>query len=228
LRAGLGAGDLKWISGYVSLKEPHSPALWWHQDWWCWDHPISYRRAAAQVAVLCYLGDTTADNGALRVLPGSHYRSLPIHAALPEPHTAVASGLEPAHPALRDHPEQLTLCLSPGDAVVLDYRLLHGTHANASESRRDCVLLSFAPSWSELPEEIRGHLINHPAQPATDERPSETGWETELLPRFYGVRGDLPVNRRAPDCFSVVDPDQGRHGCSQHRIGRRGGRTPRH
>jgi hypothetical protein len=35
----LRAADLKWISGYVSIKEPHSPPLWWHQDWWCWDHP---------------------------------------------------------------------------------------------------------------------------------------------------------------------------------------------
>jgi len=33
--------DLRWISGYLSLKEPRSPSLWWHQDWWCWDHPAS-------------------------------------------------------------------------------------------------------------------------------------------------------------------------------------------
>src|ERR1700737_1044594 len=29
----LGADDLKWISGYISIKEADSPALWWHQDW---------------------------------------------------------------------------------------------------------------------------------------------------------------------------------------------------
>src|ERR1700690_810747 len=38
-----GARDLRWISGYVSVKDPHSPPLWWHQDWWAWDHPASYR-----------------------------------------------------------------------------------------------------------------------------------------------------------------------------------------
>jgi hypothetical protein len=54
----LRADDLKWISGYVSIKEPHSPPLWWYQDWWCWDHQLSYRRMAPQVAVLCYLADT--------------------------------------------------------------------------------------------------------------------------------------------------------------------------
>ncbi len=42
LRQRLGAPDLKWLSGYVSSKAPHSPALWWHQDWWCWDHPFGF------------------------------------------------------------------------------------------------------------------------------------------------------------------------------------------
>lgn len=52
LREVLEAEDLKWISGCVSITEAQSPALWWHQDWWCWDHVVSYRRAAAQVAIL--------------------------------------------------------------------------------------------------------------------------------------------------------------------------------
>jgi hypothetical protein len=50
--AATSAEDLCWISGYVSVKEPRTPALGWHQDWWCWDHPVSLRRASAQVALL--------------------------------------------------------------------------------------------------------------------------------------------------------------------------------
>ena len=38
----------RWISGYISLKEPHGPALWWHQDWGCWDHPVSFAPATAR------------------------------------------------------------------------------------------------------------------------------------------------------------------------------------
>jgi hypothetical protein len=87
LRDRLGAADLKWLSGYISSKGPQSPPLWWHQDWWCWDHPISFRRAAAQVAVLCYLTDTDENNGALRVLSGSHHHSIPLHGHLPTPHS---------------------------------------------------------------------------------------------------------------------------------------------
>jgi ectoine hydroxylase-related dioxygenase (phytanoyl-CoA dioxygenase family) len=79
IRDALAAPDLKWISGYISTKAPQSPALWWHQDWWCWDHPISFVPAAPQVAVLCYLTDTNERNGALRVLSGSHHASMPVH-----------------------------------------------------------------------------------------------------------------------------------------------------
>lgn len=47
IAASIGAEDLRWISGYVSVKEAHTPPLWWHQDWWCWDHPVSVRSVAA-------------------------------------------------------------------------------------------------------------------------------------------------------------------------------------
>jgi hypothetical protein len=34
------------ISGYLSVKEPRTGALDWHQDWWCWDHPVSFEEPA--------------------------------------------------------------------------------------------------------------------------------------------------------------------------------------
>ncbi len=205
LTEALCAVDLKWISGYVSMKEARSPALWWHQDWWCWDHAVSYRRAAPQVAVLCYLTAIDEHNGALRVLPGSHHRSSPIHASLPEPHTQTAEDLEPGHVAMSDYPDQVTLRLKAGDAVAIDYRLLHGAHGNQSAARRDGVLLSFTPSWGELPDDIRGHLIGHPAQPADGEPPPREPWETTILPKFHGGRRNLPMNRIAPSSFVVTE-----------------------
>jgi hypothetical protein len=161
------ADDLRWISGYLSVKEPRTGALDWHQDWWCWDHPASYENAAPQVALLVYLSDTDERTGALRVRPGSHRG-------------------EPRDP--------ITLPVRAGDAVVLDYRLLHGTHANEAHARRDAVLLSFTPSWARLPQDIRGHLIAHLAQPTADERPAGTP-VAPLLARFDGPRRDLPLNR---------------------------------
>jgi ectoine hydroxylase-related dioxygenase (phytanoyl-CoA dioxygenase family) len=142
IAAAAGGDDLRWISGYVTAKDPGSEALDWHRDWWCWDHPVSRRPAAAQIAVVVYLTATDERSGALRVVPGSH----------------LARGAG-----------EVTLRARPGDAVVLDYRLLHGTHPNAAATRRDAVLLSFAPSWRDLPDDVRGHLIQHLALPGDGE-----------------------------------------------------------
>src|SRR5690349_14020417 len=127
LRNALQPHDLKWLSGYISTKVAHSPPLCWHQDWWCWDSTISFQKRASQVAILCYLTETSPSSGALRILPGSHHRSSALHAFLPEPHGPDTEGLAPNHPALGDVPGQVTLALRAGDAVAIDYRLLHGT-----------------------------------------------------------------------------------------------------
>jgi ectoine hydroxylase-related dioxygenase (phytanoyl-CoA dioxygenase family) len=203
LAAHIGARDLTWISGYISVKEAHTRPLWWHQDWWCWRHPVSLRPAAAQVALLCYLSDTSPHNGALRVVPGSHHRSIPLHAMLPAAHDQDACPPHD-HAVFSDYPDQVTLGVRAGDAVVIDYRLLHGTHANESIERRDSVLLSFTPSWRELPEDVRAHLIRHPAQPTAQERgAAETSQLGEMLPGFTGMPADLELSRHAPACFAV-------------------------
>jgi ectoine hydroxylase-related dioxygenase (phytanoyl-CoA dioxygenase family) len=204
VREATGARDLRWLSGYVTIKEPRSPALWWHQDWWCWDHFVSFRRAAPQVALLCYLGDTSAGNGALRVLPGSHHNGSALHASLPEAHSDAAHALPSEHEALHDLPDQVTLECRAGDAVLLDYRLLHGTHPNHSRTRRDCIHLSFVPSWRDLPRDLRSHLIDHPALPTEDELASHPSTAT-FLPRFSGARRTLTINRRPPAGFRAVE-----------------------
>ena len=101
-----------------------------------------------------------------------------------------------------DHPDQVTLAADAGDAVVIDYRLLHGTHPNRTGARRDCVLLSFTPSWDDLPADVKAHLISHPAQPAPEERPK--GAVAALLPVYDGVRADLALNRVPPRQFAIT------------------------
>jgi ectoine hydroxylase-related dioxygenase (phytanoyl-CoA dioxygenase family) len=104
-----------------------------------------------------------------------------------------------------DLPAQVTFCLRAGDAVVIDYRLLHSTHGNVGNTRRDCILLSFTPSWRGLPNDIKAHLIAHPAQPSDDEALETLSTLANLFPKFSGSRQDLPLNRNAPPNFEVVD-----------------------
>jgi hypothetical protein len=199
-----GAEDLRWISAYLSVKSAGSGPLWWHQDWWCWDHSVTYRHAPSQVAVLCYLADTGPDNGALRVIPGTHHASIALHAALPEAH-AGETDPGPDHASMNDHPDQLTAEVRAGDAVVTDYRLLHGTHSNPGAQRRDCVLLNFTPSWRDLPADIRAHLIRHPALPGPGEQAAGDPRLAEMLPEFDGEPRDLPLSRVAPPSFAMSD-----------------------
>lgn len=196
------ADDLRWISGYVSIKEPYSPPLWWHQDWWCWDHEASYRGATSQIAVMCYLQPTNSANGGPRVLPKTHHGSCDLHRHLPEPHSDISCSLPVDHAAMVDHPNQVGFDLEAGDALAIDYRLLHGAHANQTANRRDCLLLSFAPSWHKLPSDIRGHLVDHLAQPRDDEE-QPADWLRPWLPSYDGPRETLSVNRVAPAFFTV-------------------------
>jgi len=103
-----------------------------------------------------------------------------------------------------DHEDQVTLDLLAADAVVTDYRLLHGTHANLSNRSRDCVVLSFAPNWERLPPDIRGHLIQHPALPHDGEDPSSCAGLRSLLPSYSGSRRDLTLNGHAAAEFIVI------------------------
>jgi hypothetical protein len=194
----MNATDLRWISGYISVKTAHSPPLWWHQDWWCWNHPISFRAEAAQASMLCYLSQTGPRSAALRVIPGSHRVRNGLHDALPTAHGQTCDTLDRGDVAFQDHPAQRTLALRAGDAVVVDYRLLHGTHANHRTADRYCVVLNFAPSWSRLPSDIRAHLIQHPALPTPSEVDDLPDAIRALLPTYEGKPTDLAINRERP------------------------------
>jgi ectoine hydroxylase-related dioxygenase (phytanoyl-CoA dioxygenase family) len=199
--------DPRWISGYVSSKKPDSGPLPWHQDWWCWEHPISLAPGPAQVALVVYLTETDEDRGALRLQPGSHRTSTPLHAALAETDPAATAALPADHALMADAPGQVTARLSPGDGVLMDYRLLHGTHPNRATTRRDAVILNFTPTWGALPSEIRGHLISHPALPLAGEQPDIE--HHHLLPDFAGTRTDLPLRLIPPSSFTIPDkPDR--------------------
>ncbi|CAN7212969.1 phytanoyl-CoA dioxygenase family protein [Bradyrhizobium sp. LjRoot220] len=196
LQAALHGGELKWISAYISTMRGGSLAVPWHQDWWCWDHPVSYSPQSTQVALLCYLTHVGRDNGALRVIPGSHLRQTALHAALPLPEECF--GLSSDHPAVSDHPDSQMVAVAPGDAVVLDYRVLHGASPNRAFDDRDVIILCFTPDWSAVPPDIRSHLGGHYALPSAAETEKFECSYQHLIARHDGDCVDLPLRRQPP------------------------------
>jgi ectoine hydroxylase-related dioxygenase (phytanoyl-CoA dioxygenase family) len=196
----LGLGGTRWLSGYIISKPPRSPALWWHQDWWAWDEPVSFDPVPTQVFVMYYLRDVTAANGALRVIPGSHRKPHPLHQGLPEAHSAeIADADESVRGA---QPDEVTVEVNAGDAVIGDCRLLHATHPNGSDERRTCLTLWYLPHFDERPESIRSYLVQHPSlPPAGWWRDGGAGVPADLgalLPTYDGSAEPARYNRQPP------------------------------
>ncbi|MEZ5670367.1 MAG: phytanoyl-CoA dioxygenase family protein [Alphaproteobacteria bacterium] len=153
--AGFGFADTRYSGGYLISKPPHSPALFWHQDWWGWDDPISYTAAIAQVFVMIYLTDTSPANGCLRVIPGSHRRRHPLHAALQAHDERLSRVEDPGDPLYQPRDDAVPVPVAAGDVVFGDARLLHATHPNDSDAERSLLTLWFHPNHGTLPAAMR-------------------------------------------------------------------------
>ncbi len=154
----LSFADPRFSSGYLISKPPSGPALFWHQDWWGWDDPISYTGEIAQVFFMYYLTDTTPENGCLRVLPRSHRRRHALHdadAAHGESLSRVDDPNDPLYGSLED---EVPVPVRAGDLVIGDARLLHSAYANQSEEERSLITLWFHPNFRGLPASMRARI----------------------------------------------------------------------
>jgi hypothetical protein len=180
-----GEPTLRWTSAYLSVKDAHSDATPWHQDWWCWTHPVSHASPPPQVAVLCYLTGADRHTGAVRVWPGSQRHTRACHESL--------QGITPHTDSTQAH--EVSVEGVAGDAIAVDYRAFHGAHPNHSDAPRLCLILNFAPHWSSLPSELRAHLIQGTGLPSPAERSMTPPALRAVLPVYSGVRRDYPLNR---------------------------------
>lgn len=190
----LGFADPRFTSGFVISKPPHSPPLFWHQDWYGWNEPCSYTEPTLQVFLMYYLVDTTPDNGCLRVLRGSHRRRHEMHDLVPEAHTeTLHRATDPDHPAFHPIPEDTAVPVRAGDLVVGDARLLHGAYANNSDHRRTVLTLWFH-RWDRYSEPLRAHMASEGNM--VSQWPPEAQARIEgLIPDYTGDAEPIVRNR---------------------------------
>ena len=121
----LGPDLLLWHSRFFD-KPAGSEPIHWHQDAPFW--PIT-----PKLCVSAWIAIDRADeaNGCVEVIPGSHRKQFPHVASEP----TGRFGLR-ADPASVDESEKVKIELGPGQFMIFDRWLLHGSPPNHSQHRR--------------------------------------------------------------------------------------------
>ena len=120
----------------------------WHQDGHYW--PI---RPLATCTVWVALEPSAADNGCLRVIPGSHAARQP-HEHLHEDRTDLTLNQRLAAGSF-DEATAVDIELQPGQMSLHDVYMIHGANANRSPRRRTGVALRYMPATSLFDPQLR-------------------------------------------------------------------------
>ena len=127
--------DIVYTLGAFQRTHQGSPGISMHTDGQPFGSSIfTYEGSSPRlVRVLYYLQDLTAERAPFRLVPRSH---LSFHAD--------------ANPYLRykSHPEEITLCVKAGSAIVIPKDLFHGTHPNRDPQPRELVQFGYRPAWA--------------------------------------------------------------------------------
>lgn len=130
LEAVLGPDILCWGSS-LFVKEARDPGfVAWHQDSYYWGlepHDV----ASAWIA----LEPSTSENGAMRVIPGSHREAPKAHVASPAGSANMLFTHEELGEAV-DEARAAEILLQPGEMSLHHVNLLHGSQPNRSAERR--------------------------------------------------------------------------------------------
>ena len=199
----LGFDDTRFSSGYIISKPNNSPALFWHQDWWGWDHPLSYTVQIAQVFVMIYLQDTHPQNGCLRVIPGSHRSYHPLHLNQ-KAHTESVSRVEDPNDSIYNSlSEEVPVPVKCGDVIVGDARLIHGSFPNQSEDERTLITLWYHPHYNMLPGAMQSRICEIFNRKGVDTDPD--GEESMTLLK-WPERFRQPIEALFPSCPEDAEP----------------------
>lgn len=174
--------DIVFTRGFFQRTLPGSPGISMHTD----GQPhgsnlFGYEGSCPRLLrVLYYLDELTEQRAPFRLIARSH---LSFHAD--------------ASPYVRykSHPEEVTLLVPAGSAVVIPSMLFHGSHPNLCEQPRELVQLGYRPAWAGPVQPVEEwdpeHVANAPAvaKPFLQSlNTSGAQWEQEHKP--MGMRAD--------------------------------------
>jgi hypothetical protein len=132
----LGPDFFLWGSNFF-IKEPHTPStVGWHQDAYYW--PLDPHES---LTVWLAFDDSTVENGAMEVIPGSHRAGLLKHLRNGETDSVLT--LECERGQFRED-TRLPVTLRAGEVSIHDDTLVHGSPANRSANRRAGLTIRYS------------------------------------------------------------------------------------
>lgn len=141
-----------WSSGFICKMPFVGPPTPWHSDTAYWDGRLDNEDGI--VTVWLALDRSSAENGCMRVIPGSHRRA-PADYSVVEP-----GGFFHKEAVDVDESLAVDLELAPNHCSLHDGRILHGAAANTSPHRRAGYTMRYLPASTYIiPEQNPGHQV---------------------------------------------------------------------
>ncbi len=136
----IGPNILAWGTSFF-IKEPNNPSfVSWHQDSTYWGLD-----PADIVTAWVAISESTPENGAMRVIPGSHRGDQVAHRDTFAPDNLLSRGQEIAVDV--DPAQAVELVLQPGEMSLHHVRLIHGSEPNPSPRRRIGFAIRYLPTY---------------------------------------------------------------------------------
>jgi non-haem Fe2+, alpha-ketoglutarate-dependent halogenase len=181
-----GCDLLCWTTNFF-IKEAEDPAfVSWHQDstYWGLSKPDV---VTAWVA----LSESTAANGAMEVIPGTHLLDQVPHRDLPSKDNLLTRGQEVA--VAVDPRDAVAIELQPGEMSLHHVRIIHGSPSNSSPRRRIGFAIRYIPTavrqlgGEDSATLVRGedtfHTFRHEPRPERDLEPQFIAMHQAIMDR---------------------------------------------
>ncbi|MDP7017333.1 MAG: phytanoyl-CoA dioxygenase family protein [Pirellulaceae bacterium] len=127
--------DIVFTRGFFQRTHPGCPGISMHTDGQPHGSDLFGFEGSCPrlIRVLYYLDELTPERAPFRLIPRSH---ISFHAE--------------ASPYIRykSHPEEISLIVPAGSAVLVPSLLLHGSHPNRDSQQRELLQLGYRPAWA--------------------------------------------------------------------------------
>jgi len=180
-----------WSMAWRVKKADNETFAGWHQDG-------AYGGANPVVLGALALAECGVRQGCLRGVPGSHKWGVLTHETSEDPKSILAKGQYITDPF--DESKAVDFVLQPGEMVMFNNMLVHGSGTNLGPDRRYLLLVEMLPTWASAPKVRQSAMMMRGVDTYgtfDDEPRPDAEWSTTAVANWTKV-----VNARAKLIFA--------------------------